>query len=195
MVAEAYGIEIPGRQQSQGQNLVALDGFPLGVLINEAQVFQTLAPLRESGGIQDQAVFPGGFGPLKPPPQKGQEAPVKRPPTPFRFLEAVEGIFLSLEQGVERSLPQVMDGLDLQEHQVGEDEQEMPGSEAFVLADTGSGQMTLDMQHGKQFLDPQFQVSPKIFQGRFDLPLKASDFPVMQKKAPFSVVLLTISQS
>jgi len=51
------------------------------------------------------------------------------------------------------------------------------------------------MQHGKEFLDPQFQVSPKIFQGRFDLPLKVGEFPVMQEKAPFSVDLLVISQS
>ena len=121
-MAEAYGIEIPGRQQSQGQDLVTLDGFPLGMVINEAQVFQALTPLGEGGSIQDQAVFSGGFGPLQPPPQKSQEAPVKRPPTPFRFLEAVEGIFLGLEQGMERSLQQVMDGLDMQEHQIGEDE-------------------------------------------------------------------------
>jgi hypothetical protein len=55
--------------------------------------------------------------------------------------------------------------------------------------------MALNMQHGKQFLDPQFQVSPKIFQGRFDLPLKVSKFPVMHEQAPFCVVLLVISQS
>jgi hypothetical protein len=48
----------------------------------------------------------------------------------------------------------------------------------------GAGQMALDMQHGKLFLDPQLQVGPKIFQGRFDLTLKANDFPVMQDKAP-----------
>ncbi len=53
-----------------------------------------------------------------------------------------------------------------------------------MLADAGSGQMALDMQ-GKQILDPQFQFRVEIFPGRFDLPLKASDFPVMQEKAPF----------
>jgi len=195
MMAEAYGIEIPGRQQSQGQDLVALDGFPLGVVINEAQVFQALAPLGEGGSIQDQAVFPDGFGPLQPPPQKGQKAPVKRPPTPFGFFEAVEGVFLGFKPGLERSTQQVVNRLNVQECQVGEDEQKIHGWNAFILADTGSGQMTLDMQHGKLFLDPQFEVSPKIFQGRFDLPLKASDFPVMQGKAPLSVVLLVISQS
>jgi hypothetical protein len=41
------------------------------------------------------------------------------------------------------------------------------------------------MQHGKQFLDPQLQTGPEIFQGRFDLSLKASDVSVMQRKAPF----------
>ena len=71
----------------------------------------------------------------------------------------------------------------------------MSGPKAFVLADTGSGQMALDMQCGKQFLDPQFQVGVEIFQGRFDLPLKASNFPVMHEKAPFIVVSLMISQS
>jgi hypothetical protein len=41
------------------------------------------------------------------------------------------------------------------------------------------------MQPGKQFLDPQLQVGTKIFQGRFDLSLKANDVSVMQGKAPF----------
>ena len=71
----------------------------------------------------------------------------------------------------------------------------MPGLKAFVLADTGSGQMASDMQYAKQFLDPEFQAGPKIFQDRFDLSLKANDFPVMQEKAPFMWFLLTISQS
>ena len=64
MVAEVHGIEILGCQQSQGQDLVAVDGFALGVVIDEAQVFQVLAPFGESGGIQDQAVVPGSLGPL-----------------------------------------------------------------------------------------------------------------------------------
>ena len=88
-----------------------------------------------------------------------------------------------------------MDGLDMQKHQVGEDKQEVPGAETLVLADAGPGQMALDMQHGKQFLDPQLQVGPKIFQGRFDLPLKANDFPVMQEQAPFMWYSLMISKS
>jgi hypothetical protein len=70
-------------------------------------------------------------------------------PTPFGFLEAVEGVFLNLKQGLERSVEQVMDGLDMQKHQIGKDKQEMPGAVAFVFADTGSGQMALNMKHGK----------------------------------------------
>jgi hypothetical protein len=92
-------------------------------------------------------------------------------------------------------MEQVMDGLDMQKHQVGEDKEELNGANAFALADAGSGQMALDMQYGKQFLDPQFQVSAEIFQGRFDLSLKANDFPVMQGQAPFMWFLFTISQS
>jgi len=88
-----------------------------------------------------------------------------------------------------------MDGLDMQKRQVGEDKQEVPGAEALMLADTGSGKMALDMQHGKQFLDPQFQAGAEIFQGRFDLSLKESDFPVMQEKAPLLWFLLMITQS
>jgi len=87
-----------------------------------------------------------------------------------------------------------MDGLDMQEHQIGKDKQELPGAGAFGFADTGSRQMALNMQPGKQFLDPQLQIGPEIFQGRFDLPLKASDFPVMQEKAPFVWFLLTITR-
>jgi len=194
MVAEVDRIEISGRQQSQGQDLVAVDGFALGVVIDEAQVFQALAPFGEDRSIQDEAVFPGGLGPLQPSAQVGEEAPVKRPPTPFGLLETVKGIFLGLKQGLERSVEQVMDGLDMQKHQVGENKQEMPGAEAFMLADTGAGQMALDMQHGKQFLDPQLQVGPEIFQGRFDLPLKESDLSIMQEKAPFLWFLLIISK-
>ena len=155
------------------------------MVIDETQVFQVLAPFGEGGGIQDQAVFPGGLGPVQPPAQVGEEAPVKRPPTPFGLLEAVEGVFLGQKQGLKRSVEQVMDGLDMQKHQIGQDKQEVPRAEAFAFADTGAGQMALDMQHGKQFLEPQFQVGAEIFQGRFDLPLKTSDFSVMQKKAPF----------
>jgi len=64
MVAEVHGIEIVGRQPSQAQDLVALDGFSLGVVIDETQVLQVLTQFGESGGIQDQAVFPGSLGPL-----------------------------------------------------------------------------------------------------------------------------------
>lgn len=91
-------------------------------------------------------------------------------------LEAVKGVFWGLEQGVKWSVEQVMDGIDMQKHQIGEDKQEVPGAEAFMLADAASGQMALDMQHGKQFLDPPFRVGAEIFQGRFDLSLKENDF-------------------
>lgn len=83
----------------------------------------------------------------------------------------------------------------MQKHQIGQDKQEVPRAEALAFADTGSGQMALDMQHGKQFLEPQFQVGAKIFQRRFDLPLKENGFPVMQEKAPFMWVSLMITQS
>jgi len=102
---------------------------------------------------------------------------------------------LGLKPGLKRSAQQVVNRLEVQEYQVGEDVQEIHGWSAFVLADPGSGQMALNMQRGKQLLDPQFQVGAEIFQGRFDLPLKVSEFPVMQEKAPFCVVLLVISQS
>jgi hypothetical protein len=36
---------------------------------------------------------------------------------------------------------QVMVGIDMQKHQIGEDKQEVPGAEAIMLADAGSGQM------------------------------------------------------
>jgi hypothetical protein len=87
-----------------------------------------------------------------------------------------------------------MDGLDMQKSQVGEDKQEVPGAEALTFADAGPGQMALDMQHGKQPLDPQLQAGPEIFQGRFDLTLKTNDFPVMQEKAPLLWFLLMIAQ-
>jgi hypothetical protein len=46
--------------------------------------------------------------------------------------------------------------------------------------------MRFDVQHGKQFLDPQFQIGPELLQHGFDLPLKTSDLSVMQREAPFS---------
>jgi len=88
----------------------------------------------------------------------------------------VKGVFWRLKQGLKRPVQQVMDGLDTQKRQVGEDKQEVHRAQAFALADPGSGQKVLDMQPGKQFLDPQFQVGADIFQGRLDLPLKESDF-------------------
>jgi hypothetical protein len=87
-----------------------------------------------------------------------------------------------------------MDGPDMHKREGGEDKQQVPGAEALMLADARPGEMALDMQHGKQFFDPQLQTGPKIFQGRFDLSLKASDFPVMQEQAPFMWYLLVISQ-
>ena len=137
----------------------------LGVLIYETQVFQALTPFGEGGGIQDEAVVPGSFGPLQPPAQVGEEAPIKRPPTPFGLLEAVKGIFLGQKQALQRSLEQVMDGFDAQKHQIGQDKQEVPRAEALTFADTGAVQMALDMQHGKQFLEPQFQVARKFISG------------------------------
>jgi hypothetical protein len=68
-------------------------------------------------------------------------------------------------------MEQVMDGHEVQKHQIGQDKQEVPRAEALAFADIGSGQMTLDMKHGKQFLEPEFQISAEIFQRRFDLPL------------------------
>ena len=78
-----------------------------------------------------------------------------------------------------------MDGLEVQKHPIGQDKQEAPRAEALAFADTGAGQMALDMQHGKQFFEPQFQVGTEIYQGRFDLSLKTSDLSVIQKEAPF----------
>jgi len=144
-----------------------------------------LTPFGESGDIQDQAVFPGSLGPVSPPAQVGEEAPIKRSPTPFGLLEAVKGIFLGQKQTLQRSAEQVMDGLDVQKHQIGQDKQEVSRAEALAFADTGAGQVALDMQHDKQFLEPQFQVGAEIFQRRFDLPLKTSDHFVMQREAPF----------
>lgn len=56
-----------------------------------------------------------------------------------------------------------MDGLDVQKHQIGQNKQEVPRTEALAFADTSAGQMALDMQHGKQFLEPQFQVGAEFF--------------------------------
>jgi len=73
------------------------------------------------------------------------------------------------------------------------DEQQVHGGIPLTFANPGSGEMTLDMQHGKQRPQPQFQVGAELFQRRFDLPLKASKFSVMQSKAPFLWFLLIIS--
>ena len=59
---------------------------------------------------------------------------------------------------------------------------EVPRADALAFADTRAGQMALDLQHGKQFLEPQFQVGAEIFQRRFDLYLKKSDLSVIIKR-------------
>lgn len=151
---EIHRPEIPGRQQSQGQDLIARDRFPLGVIVDQAQIFHGLAPLGQESGIQDQAVVRRGLGPLQLPPQIGEKAPVKRPPTPFGLLKAIEGVLLGLNQGLERSVQQVMDGLDMHKNQIGQDKQEVYRGTAFPFTDTRSGEMRFDVQHGKQFLDP-----------------------------------------
>jgi len=84
-----------------------------------------------------------------------------------------------------------MDGPDMQKYQISKDKQEVNRAEAFPFADTGTGEMRFDVQHGKQFLEPQFQIGPELFQRRVDLPLKASEFFVMHKKAPFLWLCLT----
>ena len=78
MMAEDDGIEISWCKQYQG--LIAFDGFSLGVVIGETQIFQALSPSGKGGGIQDDAIVLGGLEPLQPAPQKTEEASVKRPP-------------------------------------------------------------------------------------------------------------------
>ena len=89
------------------------------MVIDETQILQMVTPFGESGSIQDQVVFPGSLGPVEPPAQVGEEAPIKRLPTPFGILEAVKGIFFGQKQALQRSVEQVMDGLDAQKHQIG----------------------------------------------------------------------------
>lgn len=69
------------------------------VVIDETQVFQVFTPCGKSGSIQDQAVIPGSLGPLEPPTQVGEEAPIKRPPTPFGLIEALKVSFWARNRG------------------------------------------------------------------------------------------------
>jgi hypothetical protein len=157
----------------------------LGVIVDQAQVFHGLAPLGQDGGIQDQAIVRCGLPPVQLPPQIGKKTPVKRPPTPFGLLKAIEGVLLALNQGLERPVQQIMDSLDMRKNQIGQDKQELNRRTAFPFTDTGAGEMRFDVQQGKQFLDPQFQIAPELLQSCFDLPLKTSDLSVMQREAPF----------
>jgi integrase len=43
--------------------------------------------------------------------------------------DAVRGVFLGQKQSLQRSMEQVMDGLDVQQHQIGQDKQEVPRAE------------------------------------------------------------------
>jgi len=81
----------------------------------------------------------------------------------------------------------------MQKNHISQDKQQVNRGTAFPFTDAGAGEMRFDMQHGKQFIDPQRQAGVKILQGRFDLPLKASGFPVMQEQAPFVWFLLMVS--
>jgi hypothetical protein len=195
MVAEVYGIEVPGRQQSQGQDFIAFDGFALGVVIDETQVFQAFAPLRENGAIKDQAVVPGGPGPMQPLPEIGEEAPIKGSPTPFGLLEAVKGSFLACTRDWSGRRSKSWTILICRNTRLGRTNRSCRALTPSCLRIPAPVRWLWIMQHGKQFLDPQLQIGPEIFQGRFDLPLKASDFPVMQGKAPFVWFLLMITQS
>lgn len=79
----------------------------------------------------------------------------------------------------------LVNGLNMQKCQISKDKQEVNRAEAFPLADAGTGEMRLDVQHGKQFLEPQSQIGPELFQSRFDLALKVSKLFVTLKTAPF----------
>ena len=50
----------------------------------------------------------------------------------------IKGVFWRLKQGLKRLVRQVIDGLDTQKRQVGEDKQEVHQAKAFALADPGS---------------------------------------------------------
>ena len=97
------------------------------------------------------------------------------------------------KQCLKGPVEKVTNGRNMQKYQVSQDKQEVNRGKAFPFTDTGAGEMRFDVQHGKQFLDPQFQIGPELFQRRFDLPLKKSKFFVMQSKAPFLWFLLIIS--
>ncbi|MCL6622542.1 MAG: hypothetical protein K6T55_10620 [Syntrophobacterales bacterium] len=51
-------------------------------------------------------------------------------------------------------MEQVSHVLETQKHRLCGDEQEMHGAKAFVVVDTGPGQMGLEGQHGKKFSGP-----------------------------------------
>jgi hypothetical protein len=58
----------------------------------------------------------------------------------------------------------------MHKNQIGQDKQEANRGTAFPFTDTGAGEMRFDVQHGKQFLNRQFQIGPELLQGCFDLP-------------------------
>jgi hypothetical protein len=70
---------------------------------------------------------------------------------------------LGQEQGLQRSVQQVMDALEIQKHQIGENKKEVPGIEAFLLADAVPGEMALNMQHEKSFLNLNSRSPKKFF--------------------------------
>ena len=101
------------------------------------------------------------------------------------LLEAIESVLAGLKQDLEWPVEEVVNGPNMQKCQISKDKQQVNRAEAFSLADVGTGEMRFDVQHGKQFLKPQSQIGPELFQGRFDLALKVGKFFVMQKMAPF----------
>ena len=75
----------------------------------------------------------------------------------------------------------LVNGLNMQKCQISINKQEVNRAEAFPLADAGPGEMRLEVQPGKQFLEPHFQIGPELFPSRFDLALKISKLLVIKK--------------
>src|SRR5512139_1762849 len=167
-MAEIQRVEVRRGDEAEGDKLVAVYAFSLGMIIHVTHLLHALAPLGKNGGVDDETVLVSCLGPVELAAKVPDEAPVEGTPAPLPILESVEGVFAGLIEGADPLLHQLMDARDFQEGQGYQDKQQMDWGVPLPFPDAGSGQMAFHAQHREQLLDPEIQVGEGQSQYRFD---------------------------
>jgi hypothetical protein len=183
-MAEIQRVEVGRGDETEGNNLVAIDALSLGMIIDVTHMLHPLTTLGKNGCIDDKTILVSCLGPGEFAAKVPDEAPVEGTPAPLPILESIEGVFAGLIEGAQPLLHQLMDARDFQEGQAHQDKQQMDWGISIPFTDAGRGQMALHAQQREQLLDPEIQVGEGHPQYRFDLSLKRRPFCRIHREAP-----------